>query len=435
MSLTSLLRLSQLPPTSKPPTMFHGAYDDDDDDAFNQLGPFGTHMPTLLNPNRNFVETYRCFSVAMMQGNERENVNFGGKIILPQSALVKLGMMLLPSPHARQSYSSPKYADPILSRFYCASMLYITASLNIEYPMLFKLENLEKDLHTHAGVLEFIAEEGRCYLPHWMMQTLLLEPGEIIEIRNTTLPLGTFVKIEPQSVDFLDITNPKAVLEQALRNFSTLTRGDIIQINYNSKVYEIRVLEIRPEMLHGGLSIVETDLEVDFAPPVGYVEPPRSKQQPKLDGPRMATEMAISQQVQQQKTSFAGVGVRLNGKPLSAGNESAQSTSEPTKPVEDEDGVPAALNLPFGQLFFGYPIVPFKPKDGNEEEAAGAISAQRTFVGQGQTLRPRRNPTSATASRTASPTPGSPALAPSPSPRVTGGDVDPFKGKVRLVYQ
>ncbi|RUP50816.1 hypothetical protein BC936DRAFT_137608 [Jimgerdemannia flammicorona] len=373
--------------------MFHGAYDDDDDDAFNQLGPFGTHMPTLLNPNRNFVETYRCFSVAMMQGNERENVNFGGKIILPQSALVKL------------------------------------ASLNIEYPMLFKLENLEKDLHTHAGVLEFIAEEGRCYLPHWMMQTLLLEPGEIIEIRNTTLPLGTFVKIEPQSVDFLDITNPKAVLEQALRNFSTLTRGDIIQINYNSKVYEIRVLEIRPEMLHGGLSIVETDLEVDFAPPVGYVEPPRSKQQPKLDGPRMATEMAISQQVQQQKTSFAGVGVRLNGKPLSAGNESAQSTSEPTKPVEDEDGVPAALNLPFGQLFFGYPIVPFKPKDGNEEEAAGAISAQRTFVGQGQTLRPRRNPTSATASRTASPTPGSPALAPSPSPRVTGGDVDPFKGK------
>lgn len=65
-------------------------------------------------------------------------------------------------------------------------------------------------------------------------------------------------------------------LENALRNFSTLTLGDTIQINYNDKVYEIMVLNVKPHFEeHAGISIVETDLEVDFAPPVGYVEPSR----------------------------------------------------------------------------------------------------------------------------------------------------------------
>lgn len=34
--------------------------------------------------------------------------------------------------------------------------------------MLFELRNPGKQRHTHAGVLEFIAEEGRVYLPHWV---------------------------------------------------------------------------------------------------------------------------------------------------------------------------------------------------------------------------------------------------------------------------
>ena len=40
------------------------------------------------------------------------------------------------------------------------------ARLNISYPMLFKLSN--KDRSTHCGVLEFVAEEGRVYVPHWV---------------------------------------------------------------------------------------------------------------------------------------------------------------------------------------------------------------------------------------------------------------------------
>lgn len=77
--------------------------------------------------------------------------------------------------------------------------------------MLFKLTANETGRVTHGGVLEFIAEEGRVYLPQWMMETLGIQPGSLLQISSTDVPLGQFVKLEPQSVDFLDISDPKAV--------------------------------------------------------------------------------------------------------------------------------------------------------------------------------------------------------------------------------
>ena len=39
--------------------------------------------------------------------------------------------------------------------------------LNIQYPMLFKLTS-NRSKSTHCGVLEFVAEEGKIYIPHWV---------------------------------------------------------------------------------------------------------------------------------------------------------------------------------------------------------------------------------------------------------------------------
>lgn len=47
---------------------------------------------------------------------------------------------------------------------------------------------------------------------------------------------GTFVKFQPQSVDFLEISNPRAVLETTMRHFSCLTEGDVICLPYNDRV-------------------------------------------------------------------------------------------------------------------------------------------------------------------------------------------------------
>ncbi|DAA20385.1 ubiquitin recognition factor in ER-associated degradation protein 1 [Bos taurus] len=187
-----------------------------------------------------FSTQYRCFSVSMLAGpNDRSDVEKGGKIIMPPSALDQL------------------------------------SRLNITYPMLFKLTNKNSDRVTHCGVLEFVADEGICYLPHWMMQNLLLEEGGLVQVESVNLQVATYSKFQPQSPDFLDITNPKAVLENALRNFACLTTGDVIAINYNEKIYELRVMETKPDK---AVSIIECDMNVDFDAPLGYKEPERQAQ-------------------------------------------------------------------------------------------------------------------------------------------------------------
>jgi len=151
------------------------------------------------------------------------------------------------------------------------------AQMTVTYPMQFELLNASFDVprRTHVGVLEFTAPEGQCFIPHWIMQNLLLEESEIVTVSNVTLPLANFVKFRPRSVDFLDISNPKAVLESSLRNFSCLTKDDQICLPYNGKNYFIDIVELKPA---NAVSIVEADVNVDFEPPVGYVEPDYKKQ-------------------------------------------------------------------------------------------------------------------------------------------------------------
>ena len=144
------------------------------------------------------------------------------------------------------------------------------ARLQVDYPMLFQLQSAEKGTMTHSGVLEFTAEEGSCYIPFWMMQNLLLDEGGIITVTNVSLPKATFVKLQPQHVDFLEISNHRAVLEHALRTFSCLTKGDVICVPYNSKNYFLEVKEVQPQ---DAACIIETDCQVDFEAPVGYIDP------------------------------------------------------------------------------------------------------------------------------------------------------------------
>lgn len=148
------------------------------------------------------------------------------------------------------------------------------ARLQVDYPMLFRLSSDTENKMTHCGVLEFTADEGTCYIPFWMMQNLLIEEGSLLTVANASLPKATFVKLQPQSVDFLEISNPRAVLEHALRNFSCVTKGDVIQLPYNNKNYHFALKEVEPQ---DAACIIETDCNVDFDAPVGYKEPDYSE--------------------------------------------------------------------------------------------------------------------------------------------------------------
>lgn len=57
-----------------------------------------------------------------------------------------------------------------------------------------------------------------------MMQNLALGEGDVVALSSASLPKGTFAKLRPHTSDFLDVANPRAVLERTLRGYSCLTK-------------------------------------------------------------------------------------------------------------------------------------------------------------------------------------------------------------------
>ncbi|XP_076232863.1 ubiquitin fusion-degradation 1-like isoform X2 [Calliopsis andreniformis] len=293
---------------------------------------FGFNMfPEIPRP---FNTQYKCFSVSMLPGTYRQDVERGGKIIMPPSALEQL------------------------------------TRLNINYPMLFKLTNKKTNRITHCGVLEFVADEGKVYLPYWMMHNLLLEEAELINVESVSLPVARFSRFQPQSEDFLDITNPKAVLENGLRNFACLTTGDVIAIKYNQKIYEMCVLETRPGP---AVSIIECDMNVEFAPPVGYVEPEQDVK--KEDEP---VDLADLMPAPAGFVPFKGEGNRLDGKKR---KDSATNTAI-NKPTYIR-GIPD-YDYKIGTITFLRNVKPVSNKETKDQDQFKA------FTGEGFSLRKSR---------------------------------------------
>lgn len=244
---------------------------------------------------RGFTASYRVYPVSFI---DRPQVELGDKAIMPPSALERLTRMQID-----------------------------------EFPMTFEVENAKCGRKTHCGVLEFVADEGVVYLPYWMMQNLLLEEGDVVKFTYASPPKGTYVKLQPQTKDFLDISNPKAVLEMTLRNYTCLTVGDTFVIHYNNKKYYMDVVEAKPG---DAIGVVDTDCEVDFAPPLDYVDPygpdntkfedtnsgainAPKKEEVAGDDAGASTSGAETGVEPKTKTflAFAGGGRRLDGKSIS----------------------------------------------------------------------------------------------------------------------
>ncbi|KAA3456696.1 ubiquitin fusion degradation protein 1-like protein [Gossypium australe] len=214
--------------------------------------------------NERFEQCYRCYSVSFIN---KAHLEKGDKVIMPPSALDRL------------------------------------ASLHVDFPLLFELTNAPVGRVSHCGVLEFVADEGLMYLPHWMMENLLLEEGDIVLVKSASLAKATYVKLQPHTMDFLDISNPKAILEITLRSYSCLTVGDTIMVPYNDKKYYIDIVEAKPSP---AVSVIETDCEVDFAPPLDYKEIHSNKRPLEVEEELPKKIMLVP---------FSGSSRRLDGEP------------------------------------------------------------------------------------------------------------------------
>lgn len=120
---------------------------------------------------------------------------------------------------------------------------------------------------THAGVLEFTADEGSVHLPSHVWANLFPPHNtgtSLLEVTYVWLPKGTYAKLRPDEQGFSDLPNHKAILETALRQHATLSKDDILTVNHGLLTYHLRVLELKPSE---NVSVLETDIEVDIVGP------------------------------------------------------------------------------------------------------------------------------------------------------------------------
>jgi ubiquitin fusion degradation protein 1 len=105
--------------------------------------------------------------------------------------------------------------------------------MNVMYPLMFRVE--VNDRTTHCGVLEFSAPRHSMFMPDWVLPPMILtlqmkkhlcigvQEMATVNIRCVALKtVGcrlahvilqcTYAKLQPQSVDFLEISNPKVML-------------------------------------------------------------------------------------------------------------------------------------------------------------------------------------------------------------------------------
>jgi hypothetical protein len=207
--------------------------------SISELQIYTMHIPQqklYLDNNRLFVYSATAASTIFEGFFAPNSIEQGNRVLLPPSA-----------------------ADTIFNQ------------PDFTMPLMFELRT-KKDQRIYCGLLEFTAPEGSCIVPEWILKSLFILEGSKCDIRCVNLEKGSFAKLQPHSKDFYNIKNHKAVFENVLRHFTTLTEGESIPLRYGNRVYMVEILELQPSTAVSIVAEPYLDLTVEFVPAVDYDE-------------------------------------------------------------------------------------------------------------------------------------------------------------------
>jgi len=142
-----------------------------------------------------------------------------------------------------------------------------------QFPLYFKLTQPEYGVSTVCGVEEFTGPPGCFVVPHRIMEHLLICDGQNIDVQLCHPLKGSYIKLKPRKTAFIELSNPKAVLERFMsKDYPVISVGDTLSINHLDTIYHIDVVECQPG---NSINILNTDVNLDFDTPADYVEPPK----------------------------------------------------------------------------------------------------------------------------------------------------------------
>lgn len=202
----------------------------------NPAQPPAMH-PSMRGGLPEFIDMLRAQPAFMVARNDLER---GDKVLLPSSIL-----------------------ENILQRYG-----------ELPQPLIFSVSSARTRQTYFVGVLEFTAPPQTVILPQWIFREMGLEPGENVRLGAVDrLPKASFLKIQPHKTRFIELGDPTAILNKHLRDFTLARKGQVITIHVLNEEFQINVLEVKPETNYGAATLINTDVNLEFAAPVDYVDP------------------------------------------------------------------------------------------------------------------------------------------------------------------
>ena len=127
-----------------------------------------------------------------------------------------------------------------------------------------------------CAVHEYTESPGIIFIPSKLMNSIDLDAGYRVEVnQKTDIEKGEFIKIKPFQKAFIELADPKVILEKYISQYyPILSQGEIITINYNNHEYNIEVTETRPNKV---IQTTNCDINVDFERPVDMVDEPMTE--------------------------------------------------------------------------------------------------------------------------------------------------------------
>eukprot|EP01084_Bolivina_argentea_P119961 212670_1 len=217
------------------------------------FGPYVNYIEQKLNeespepPGPVFEETYTVKSFNEWDEKKSVEYEYGNRIIAPDSAFKSL------------------------------------LSKGAETPIILQIFNVHNPEYvSHCSVVEWTAPDGILYVPSWMFTDFALQnaskqaPQLTLRYYEKPFLKGSFIQIQPfklASVESEEFKDVQKLFEVSLKKYQCLTIGDILRIKHNENVHKFEVTDvisaqsIASHTPFNVVSIVNTDVAVDFLPP------------------------------------------------------------------------------------------------------------------------------------------------------------------------
>lgn len=137
----------------------------------------------------------------------------------------------------------------------------IQASQNLQNtPCILRISNV-LDAHVVGTVYGFHDDDDIIYMPMWMMNSLKVTNNVTI----SCVPINTCTKatIKPYNAGLFEIDDWHIKLRNGLRQYSTLTRGDLIPMNIDGIIY-FSVEMLYPRLFDTIYLIGSGEMEIDI---------------------------------------------------------------------------------------------------------------------------------------------------------------------------